>query len=93
MKSIWREPEVARRRTLGGFLAKLIPLIFVFCGFVDTSLSQLPASSGAPLVGQKMPDFTLPDQNGKSVSLADLLREGPQGKSSGLVLIFYRGYW
>ena len=93
MKPIWREPEVARRRTVGRFLAKLILLTFVFCGFLDSSLSQLPISTGAPHVGQKLPDFTLPDQNGKPVSLADLSREGPQGKSTGLVLIFYRGYW
>jgi peroxiredoxin len=45
-------------------------------------------------VGQKAPSFTLPDQHGKPVSLADLLKPAAgAGKSGGLVLIFYRGYW
>ena len=51
-------------------------------------LRQVPASVGAPRVGQKTPDFTLLDQNGKPVGLGDLL-----SKSNGAVLIFYRGFW
>ncbi len=38
-------------------------------------------------VGDVAPDFTLTDQNGKSVSLA-----ASKGKSP-VVLVFYRGYW
>jgi cytochrome oxidase Cu insertion factor (SCO1/SenC/PrrC family) len=68
-------------------------LLLVSFGFLGSAFSQLPISSGAPYVGQKLPDFTLPDQNGKPVSLGDLLRAGQHGKSTGLVLIFYRGYW
>jgi hypothetical protein len=34
---------------------------------------QVPASTSAPRVGEKAPEFTSPDQNGKSVALADLL--------------------
>jgi len=48
----------------------------------------VPASVGAPRVGQKTPDFTLLDQNGKPVGLGDLL-----SNSNGAVLIFYRGFW
>jgi peroxiredoxin len=47
----------------------------------------LPASAAAPRVGQKAPDFTLPDQNGRTVALADLISD------NGVLLIFYRGYW
>jgi peroxiredoxin len=38
-------------------------------------------------VGQQAPDFTLPDQHGKDVSLHEALSRGP------VVLIFFRGGW
>jgi peroxiredoxin len=67
-------------------------LLFVFPG---SSQAQMPKSENAPKVGQKAPDFTLPDQHGAPVSLADLLKppSGANPQSGGLVLIFYRGYW
>jgi peroxiredoxin len=37
-------------------------------------------------VGQQVPDFTLPDQNGKAVSLS-------AERGHKVVLVFYRGYW
>ena len=41
-----------------------------------------------PLVeSRKAPSFTLPDENGQSVSLAELLEHGPA------VVVFYRGHW
>jgi cytochrome oxidase Cu insertion factor (SCO1/SenC/PrrC family) len=75
--------------------APLALLSFIIFSFLASSYSQLPLSTGAPYVGQKAPGFTLPDQHGKPVSLADLLKPaaGARGKSGGLVLIFYRGYW
>jgi len=36
--------------------------------------------------GQQAPDFTLPDQNGKTISLS-------AARSHKVVLVFYRGYW
>ncbi len=36
---------------------------------------------------ERAPDFTLPDQDGTPVSLADLLARGP------VHLVFYRGFW
>ena len=38
-------------------------------------------------VGQRAPDFTLPDHSGKDVRLSALLARGP------VVLSFYRGRW
>src|ERR1700693_6446887 len=38
-------------------------------------------------VGQKAPDFTLPNATGGEVSLSSLLKKGP------VVLSFYRGEW
>jgi hypothetical protein len=56
---------------------------------------QIPASSGAPRAGQPAPDFTLPDQDGQPVTLAQLIAppEGGARKPGGVLLIFYRGYW
>jgi len=41
----------------------------------------------APKVGDRAPDFSLPNPDGKSVTLKDYTSRGP------VVLIFYRGYW
>jgi len=38
-------------------------------------------------VGQTAPDFTLPNSDGRSISLTDLRAGGP------VVLSFYRGRW
>lgn len=38
-------------------------------------------------VGNTMPAFELPDQNGKSWNLDERLSEGP------VMLVFYRGNW
>ena len=61
-------------------------------------LTQLPASKGAPQVGETAPDFTLPDTAGKSVKLSALLGAAaaanrPARTSPALLLVFYRGYW
>jgi hypothetical protein len=66
--------------------------LFVFAYFVGGR--QLPASKGAPQVGQRAPDFTLPDTTGKQVSLNELMTAPINGKApKGVLLIFYRGYW
>jgi peroxiredoxin len=39
------------------------------------------------VVGDKAPDFTLPNATGNQVSLSELLKKGP------VVLKFYRGEW
>jgi len=44
-------------------------------------------TSNAAKVGQKAPDFSLPDQNGDTVSLHSVLQRGPA------VVVFYRGEW
>jgi hypothetical protein len=74
-----------------GFSLLVIGL-FIFGFFVFGR--QLPASKGAPQVGQRAPDFTLPDTTGKQVSLNELMTAPINGKAPrGVLLIFYRGYW
>ena len=75
-----------------GFLSLLVFAFFVFTIFVASR--WLPASPGAPQVGQKVPDFTLADTTGTQVSLNELLTSPVNGvPPKGVLLIFYRGYW
>lgn len=65
---------------------------FIFSIFIGGR--RLPASHGAPKVGQKAPEFTLPDTNNKLVTLSELLASPVNGKApKGVLLVFYRGYW
>ena len=59
-------------------------------GIVDRLVGRLKAHNAgesAPKVGEIMPPFTLPDENGRLVSLQGLLQQGP------LVVTFHRGHW
>src|SRR5712691_982577 len=80
----------AQRKLIPAIVAALGTLVAVlFAVFILVLAKQLPASAGAPHVGQKAPDFTLPDSNRHSVSLSQVLSTTPRGA----LLIFYRGYW
>lgn len=75
-----------------GTLSVTIIGLFVFTFFIMAR--WLPASHGAPQVGQKAPDFTLPDTSGRNVSLGEVLSQPINGRApNGALLIFYRGYW
>lgn len=85
-------PQVYRGKIFGSILAAISVLCVAFFSYVIFYvLHQVPASAGAPHVGQKAPDFFLLDQNGNPVGLGDLLR-GPSGPKA-VALIFYRGFW
>ena len=75
-----------------GVFSLVVFAMFVFTIFVIGS--RIPASKGAPQVGQRVPDFSLPDMSGKQVSLNELLTTPVNGNvPKGVLLIFYRGYW
>lgn len=92
-------PDRSRLAKVGSsvlaFLGVLLIGFFIFMTFVLAR--WLPASEGAPRVGNRAPEFTLADPNGKSVSLAELLSTPVNvtntAKPRGVLLIFYRGYW
>src|SRR5262249_31051663 len=52
-----------------------------------TRLKDHDAGKAAPKSDEVMPPFVLPDENGRLVSLKDLLAEGP------VVVTFHRGHW
>jgi peptidoglycan/LPS O-acetylase OafA/YrhL len=88
-------PHPRRSKIAGSIVATLSALVLVFfllAAFVFGRL--LPPSTGAPQVGQKAPEFTLPDINNQPLSLTQILTSPINGKApKGALLIFYRGYW
>src|ERR1041385_8660197 len=75
--------------------ATLSVLVFAFVVFaIFIFARELPASHGAPQVGQRAPEFQLVDTTGKSVALSELLTSPINGQApKGVLLVFYRGYW
>ena len=57
---------------------------------VDRMVARLEANqvgASAPQIGETMPDFILPDHNGRLVRLGEMLERGP------VVVSFNRGHW
>jgi hypothetical protein len=91
------QPQTYRGRIFGPILTVLSVLVIAFFAYgIFYEARRIPFAAGAPHVGQKAPDFTLPDQDGNLVSLSALLSSpvphaGTTAKA--VLLIFYRGYW
>jgi|CXWK01.1.fsa_nt_gi peroxiredoxin len=80
-------PLATRLQTLADDVRALSP---EFAEVVDRMVARLKSSGAgemAPQPGEPMPNFILPDQNGRLVELADVLRRGPA------VIAFHRGHW
>jgi len=61
-----------------------------FADVVERMIARLRtagAGEGAPMPGDAMPDFVLPDQSGRLVDLGSLIEQGP------VVVAFHRGHW
>jgi hypothetical protein len=97
LKRAFRQSQRYRGKIAGPILGTLSLLaVGFFCYIVFYMTRQLPASAGAPHVGQKAPEFVLPDTSNQPISLAGLLSTplvGAQVPPKGVVLVFYRGYW
>jgi cytochrome oxidase Cu insertion factor (SCO1/SenC/PrrC family) len=50
-------------------------------------IARVPDTPTALRVGERPPDFTLPDAGGRPVTLADYRGQKP------VLIVFYRGYW
>jgi hypothetical protein len=97
LRRAYGDNEHYRGKIFGPVLTVLSLLVAgLFCYFIFYLTRQIPASAGAPQVGQPAPAFELKNTNDQLVSLASLLST-PLSTSGappkGVVLIFYRGYW
>ena len=85
-----RNLEVPLADRLQAFANELRRLRPDFAAAVDTLVSRLSESDAgatAPKVGESMPGFLLPDEQGRLLRLDDLLGEGP------VAIAFNRGHW
>lgn len=81
------KPLADRLRMVAQHVRELSPQ---FAEAVDTFVGRLTgaeAGAQAPQIGETLPRFILPDQNGKLVALDALLAKGP------VVVAFLRGHW
>ena len=62
-------------------------LLLVAGAWFNFVVTRVPDAPTAMRVGERPPDFTLPDAAGRPVTLADYRGKKP------VVLVFYRGYW
>ena len=75
---------------LQAFAAEVRALDPEFADTVERMIERLRASGAgekAPAPGEPMPEFMLPDQTGRLVSLSELVERGP------VVVAFHRGHW
>ena len=107
MLRAWGDPLGSRGKVFAPIALVLsLAVTTFFCLGFFVFARQVPDSLGAPRVGQLAPDFSLPDQDGRLVTLAQLIASPPAGApgaagaasggasgSNGAMLVFYRGYW
>jgi hypothetical protein len=91
----FRQPAVYRGKIWGSIVTVIALLLLAGNVFLFRETRNVPKSAGAPQVGQRLSEFTLPDSNGQPTSLSQLFAasaaDGSQPKA--VLLVFYRGYW
>jgi AhpC/TSA family protein len=75
------------RRWPAWLVLGLSSLLLVGGAWFNFVTARVPDAPTALRVGERPPDFTLPDAAGRPVSLADFRGKKP------VVLVFYRGHW
>ncbi|MCP5433784.1 MAG: AhpC/TSA family protein [Alphaproteobacteria bacterium] len=84
------ELDAPLNRRLDVIAEEVRRLSTTFAEAVDRMVDRLKATGAgetAPAVGEPMPPFLLPDEQGRLVSLADILKDGPAA------IVFLRGHW
>jgi hypothetical protein len=89
------QPLLYRGKILATSLAVLSLMLCAASAAFFTGARKIPASAGAPQIGQRVPDFTLPDSTGQPTTLAQLFSAAPGATQppKAVLLVFYRGYW
>lgn len=80
-------PLDVRLRYVADRVRELSPIYADAVDIFVARLESVGAGDSAPQVGDILPDFMLPDQDGHIVTLDGLLESGPA------VLVFHRGHW
>jgi peroxiredoxin len=80
-------PLGAKLKSIADEVRRLDPVFAVAVDKFVARLEEVAAGKLAPKVGETMPPFLLPDENGRLVSLEKLLRAGP------VAIAFIRGHW
>jgi len=62
-------------------------LLLIAGAWFNFVAAQVPDTATVLHVGERAPDFTLPDASGRPVTLADYRGKKP------VIIVFYRGYW
>jgi len=89
-----RQPQLYRGKILGSIFTVLATLLFAGSVWLFIHVRDVPRSAGAPQIGQRVPDFSLPDSTNQPVSLAQLFSAAPgTAQPKALLLVFYRGDW
>jgi peroxiredoxin len=63
------------------------PISILLAAIISCCAIAAQVPNGLLKVGDKAPDFALPDVDGKMIKLSDFVARGP------VVVIFYRGFW
>lgn len=97
VKNLFTESRGIAGRVLGAFVALVSLLFSAGSILLFVHARAVPASADAPQIGQKAPDFTLPDTNKQPVSLMQLFAPASGNAATAapnaVLLVFYRGYW
>ena len=89
LKRAFVEPQRYRGKVTGVILSVLtLGFVTLFCWGVFVFAKSVPSATQAIQVGQRAPDFVLPDAEGGQVALSEVLK-----RNRGALLVFYRGYW
>lgn len=95
LRRAFRQPDIYRGKIWGSIATGISVLVLAASVGIFIIARRLPAvSASSPQIGQRVPDFTLPDTDGHVVSLSQLLSGATGGTPpKAVLLVFYRGYW